>query len=83
MHTTKRFHCCLCLWVVLAFCLSQVATHALWAQATAVLEQAQVRADFTCLVLGRECVDQEFVPPHSEGEVRELVQLRQQLERLA
>jgi molecular chaperone DnaK (HSP70) len=52
------------------------------AQAKAAFEQARVRADFTCLVLGRECVDTEFVPPRSEGEVRELFQLRQQLDRL-
>ncbi len=52
------------------------------AKAKTAFEQARVRADFTCLVLGRECVDSEFIPPRSEGEVRELVQLRQQLERL-
>ncbi|MHB0958364.1 MAG: hypothetical protein ACYC0X_17595 [Pirellulaceae bacterium] len=52
------------------------------AQAATAFEQARVRADFTCLVLGRECVDSEFIPPRSEGEVRELGQLRHQLERL-
>ena len=52
------------------------------AKAKTAFEQARVRADFTCLVLGRECVDKEFVPPRSEGEVRELLQLRQQLDRL-
>ncbi len=52
------------------------------AQAKAALEQAVVRADFTSLVLGRECVEKEFVPPRGEREVRELLQLRQQLARL-
>ena len=52
------------------------------AKAKTAFEQARVRADFTCLVLGRECVDSEFIPPRSEGEVREILQLRQQLDRL-
>lgn len=52
------------------------------AKAKAAFEQARVRADFTCLVLGRECVEKEFVPPRGEPDVRELIQLRQQLDRL-
>ena len=44
-------------------------------KAKTAFEQARVRADFTCLVLGRECVEKEFVPPRSEREVRELFQL--------
>ncbi len=51
-------------------------------KAKTAFEQARVRADFTCLVLGRECMEIEFVPPRSEREVRELFQLRQQLDRL-
>lgn len=51
-------------------------------QAETAYQQAQVRADFTCLVLGRECVQNDFVPPKTEKELHEIGQLRQHLDRL-
>lgn len=51
-------------------------------QAETAYQQAQVRADFTCLVLGRECVQNDFVPPKTEKELREIQRLRQHLDRL-
>ena len=51
-------------------------------QAETAYQQAQVRADFTCLVLGRECVQNDFVPPKTEKELGEIGRLRQDLERL-
>ena len=51
-------------------------------QAKTSLQQSQVRADFTCLVLGRECVEIGLVPPGTDAEVREIRQIQRQLQRL-
>lgn len=56
--------------------------HAGVARAKAAHEQAVVRADFTCLILGRECIDADFMPPHTEKEAGEIRSLRQTLKKL-
>ena len=48
-------------------------------QAEASCQKAQVRADFSYLVLGRECVERGFIPPGIRGEIDEILQLRQQI----
>lgn len=53
--------------------------HAAVARAKAAHEQAVVRADFTCVVLGRECIDTGFRPPHLEKELDEIRFLREAL----
>ncbi|NUQ65624.1 MAG: Hsp70 family protein [Pirellulales bacterium] len=49
-------------------------------QARTKCEEAQVRADFASLVLGRECVDRGFTPPGVEKECQEIGQLRRCLQ---
>ena len=52
---------------------------ALLAQARTRLNEAQTRADFAHLVLGRECVSTGFRPPNMEHEIKEIQQLQQLL----
>jgi len=52
-------------------------------QARAPHQEAQLRADFACRALGRECVEKpSFVPPDVERELEEVRGLRRHLERL-
>lgn len=51
-------------------------------QAETAMKQAQVRADFACLVLGRECIENDFMPTGCDAELREIQQLQLQLARL-
>jgi molecular chaperone DnaK (HSP70) len=52
------------------------------ARVKAACDQAKLRADFTCIVLGRECIDRDYRPPDMDREFHEARQLREQLERL-
>jgi len=52
---------------------------ALLAQAKTRLHEAQTRADFAHLVLGRECVSAGFRPPNTEREIQQIQQLQQHL----
>jgi molecular chaperone DnaK (HSP70) len=52
---------------------------ALLAQAKMKLHEAQTRADFAHLVLGRESVNAGFLPPNMEHEIQEIQQFQQQL----
>ncbi|NUQ62014.1 MAG: Hsp70 family protein [Pirellulales bacterium] len=52
------------------------------AQAKAAYDEAKVRAEFACLVLGRECADSKFVPPGFAGQMDEIQRLRQYLARI-
>ncbi len=52
---------------------------ALLAQAKMKLHEAQTRADFAHLVLGRECVNASFRLPNMEHEIQEIQQLQQHL----
>lgn len=47
--------------------------------ARTLCEEAQKRADFASLVLGRDCVEHGFVPPGVKSEFEECVQLRRRL----
>lgn len=52
---------------------------ALLTQARTKLHEAQRRADFAHLVLGRECVSAGFRPPNTEREIQEIQQVQQHL----
>ena len=47
--------------------------------ARTLCEEAQKRADFASLVLGRDCVEHGFIPPGVKSEFEECVQLRRRL----
>ncbi len=49
------------------------------AQARIRLHEAQTRADFAHLVLGRECVSTGFHPPNMEREIQDIQQLQKHL----
>ena len=48
-------------------------------QARIALKQAETKASFSLLVLGRECVQANFVPPGAEREFEEIQRLQTQL----
>jgi hypothetical protein len=48
-------------------------------QARTKLHEAQTRADFAHLVLGRECLGADFRPPDMEHEIQEIQRLQQHL----
>lgn len=50
--------------------------------AKAACDQAKVRAEFTRLVLGRECAASGVIPPGTDEQVNEIHQLQQALQRL-
>ena len=52
---------------------------AILAQARTKLHEAQTRADFAHLVLGRECINAGFRPPNTEHEIQEIEQLQQRM----
>lgn len=54
---------------------------AVLSQAEQAVQQACTRAGFTCLVLGRECVQSGFGPPGTEEELEEVAKLRDRLDR--
>ena len=51
-------------------------------QAKTELQQAQVRSNFAWLVLGRECVGNDFHPGQVDKEVQEIRRLQEHLDRL-